>query len=134
MINLLVLLLSFLGLWISIYFTGVYYHWFSPSVFWVPPVCRLNEKSCLSVLQTPRAKIFGVPNSAFGIFIYSYLLAGSPFLPPVFGLVLLSLALGRSVYLAYSLIFVTKIPCVLCFFTHGINLTLFSIFFTRVFH
>lgn len=133
MTNLVISILSFLGLWISIYFTGVYYKWFAPSVFWVPPVCRLTEKSCLSVLQTPRAKIFGVPNSVFGILVYSYLLLFGGHFSPVIALSLLFFAFARSVYLAYSLIFVTKIPCALCFTTHVINLTLFSIFALRVF-
>jgi uncharacterized membrane protein len=33
----------------------------------------------------------------------------------------------RSIYLAYSLLFVTKIPCPLCFAGHTINLLLFLI-------
>ena len=131
--NLLIILLSAAGLWISIYFTGVYYKWFSPDVMWVPQVCRLDKKSCLNVLDTPRAKIFGIPNSAFGIFVYSYLMLTSYFISPVPGLVLLAFAFGRSIYLAYSLIFVTKIPCKLCFASHAINLTLFILFAYRVF-
>lgn len=134
MIQILILPLSFIGLWISVYFTGVYYKWFSPGVFWVPQVCQLNEKSCLNVLQTPRAKIFGVPNSLFGIFVYSYLLLLSAHFSPWIAFALLASALGRSLYLAYSLIFVTKIPCTLCFCTHAINLVLFSVFAYRVFH
>lgn len=132
--NFLMVFLSIAGLWISIYFTGVYYKWFSPHVRWVPQICRLDENSCLSVLQTPRAKIFGVPNSAFGIATYSYLLFASHFFPPILGWVLLALALARSVYLAYSLIFVTKIPCPLCFASHAINLSLFVIFIYKIFH
>ena len=129
----LIIFLSAAGLWISVYFTGVYYKWFSPQVMWVPQVCRLDEKSCLNVLDTPRAKIFGVPNSAFGIFVYGYLLFSSHFFPPHAGLVLLAFALGRSIYLAYSLIFVTKIPCKLCFASHAINPSLFLIFAWKVF-
>ena len=121
--------LSAAGLWISVYFTDVYYKWFSPDVFWMPQVCRLDEKTCLNVLGTPRAKLFGFPNSAFGIFLYAYLILDIFFFPPQIAFVLISLALFRSVYLAHSLIFVTKIPCPLCFATHGINLALFLIYF-----
>ena len=126
--RILIFLLSLTGLWISVYFTGVYYKWFQPDVKWIPQVCRLDEKSCLNVLATPRAKLFGVPNSAFGMCVYSFLIIGI-FLPvpgwTILSLLLISAALLRSVYLAYSLIFVTKISCPLCFTTHAINLTLF---------
>ena len=134
MLNWIVILLSAIGFWIALYFTGVFYKWFSPAVAWVPAVCRLDEKSCLKVLETPRAKIFGIPNSAFGLGIYGYLMLAGNALAPQWGLFLTALALGRSVFLAYSLLFVTRIPCKLCFTTHAINLTLFVIFVYRVFH
>ena len=120
--------LPFLGLLISIYFTGVYYGWFSPDVFWIPKICRLERESCLTVLETPRAKIFGIPNSVFGIAIYIYILLDQFFFNPVWGLILIGFALIRSVYLAYSLIFITKVPCVLCFTSHLVNLCLFLIY------
>ena len=125
-----IFILSLLGLWISIYFTGVFYKWFQPNVFWIPQVCQLKEESCITVLGTPRAKLFGIPNSAFGIGMYSYLILNLliPF-PLIIALVLLALAVLRSIYLAYSLIFVTKIPCPLCFTSHAINLALFLIVF-----
>ena len=128
MISLAIAVLASLGLWISVYFTGVFYQWFSPHVFWIPRVCQLSENSCLTVLETPRAKLFGIPNSAFGIGLYLYLLLDIFIFPPYLGAILISLALLRSVYLAYSLIFVTKIPCPLCFTTHGINLILFALY------
>ena len=126
MISLFIFVLSAIGLWISIYFTGVFYKWFLPDVFWIPKVCQLKEASCMTVLDTPRAKLFGIPNSAFGIGMYAYLITNLfiPF-PYVIAIILLFLAVVRSIYLAYSLIFVTKIPCPLCFTSHVINLTLF---------
>ncbi len=123
----LTLALCSVGLWISVYFTGVYYGWFKPDVFWMPRVCQLKEESCMTVLGTPRAKLFGLPNSLFGIAVYSYLLLDLSGFPPSIGFALISIALARSVYLAYSLLFITKIPCPLCFTTHGINLALFVI-------
>ena len=125
MSSLVIFVLSAVGLWISIYFTGVYYRWFQPNVFWIPQVCQLKEESCMTVLGTPRAKLFGVPNSAFGIAMYAYLILNLwvPF-PWVIAFVVLVLAVLRSIYLAYSLIFVTKIPCPLCFTSHVINLVL----------
>lgn len=118
--------LCLIGLWISVYFTGVYYKWFKPSVFWMPQVCQLKEESCMTVLGTPRAKLLGLPNSVFGMAVYSYLLLDLFFFPPGLGLVLTAFAVLRSVYLAYSLFFVTKIPCPLCLISHGINLILFG--------
>src|SRR3989338_5595546 len=130
MINLIILILSVVCLWISVYFTGIFYHWFKPDVFWIPQVCQLKEASCMNVLGTPRAKLFGIPNSAFGIGLFLYLIVNLfiPF-PHVVALILLGLAVLRSVYLAYSLIFVTKIPCPLCFTSHVINLMLFFVVF-----
>ena len=121
-----ILILSLVGLWISIYFTGVFYRWFQPNVFWIPQICRLKEESCMTVLGTPRAKLFGIPNSAFCMGMYAYLIFNLiiPF-PWIVALVLLGLAVLRSVYLAYSLLYVTKIPCPLCFTSHVINAVLF---------
>ena len=126
MIGFLIFTLSFIGLWISIYFTGVFYKWFKPDQFWIPKVCQLKEESCMTVLDTPRAKLFGIPNSAFGVGMYAYLILNLfiPF-PWMIALVFLFFAVLRSIYLAYSLIFVTKIPCPLCFTSHVINLILF---------
>ena len=133
MSSVLIFILSAAGLWISIYFTGVFYKWFSPGVFWIPKVCQLKESSCMTVLDTPRAKLFGIPNSAFGIGLYFYLILN--LMVPVSyaaALFVLGLAVLRSIYLAYSLIFVTKIPCPLCFTSHAINLLLFLIVFKMV--
>ena len=134
MFPVLIFVLSAVGLWISIYFTGVYYKWFQPNVFWIPQVCQLKEASCMTVLGTPRAKLFGIPNSAFGIGLFLYLIVNLfiPF-PWAIAFILFGLAVLRSVYLAYSLIFVTKIPCPLCFTSHVINLILFLMVFKMVF-
>ena len=120
-------LLSLTGLWIATYFTGVSYHWFKPDVKWIPRVCQLKEASCQLVIETPRAKLFGVPNSVYGMALYLYLFLfflGTP-LSWWLALVATGLSVLRSLYLAYSLIFVTKVPCPLCFTSHLINLTLF---------
>lgn len=132
-LNFMILLLCLIGFWISLYFTGVYYRWFPSNVFWIPKICQLTEQSCLSVLETPRAKLFGIPNSAFGMALYLFLIADLVLFPPVLGFVLISLALVRSIYLAYSLLFVTKIPCPLCFTGHLINLLLFAIYAKIIF-
>jgi uncharacterized membrane protein len=130
----LIFVLSLVGFWISVYFTGVYYKWFQPNVVWIPQVCQLKESSCMMIIDTPRAKLFGVPNSVFGIGLYAYLILNLfVHFPVIIALVLLSFAVIRSIYLAYSLIFVTKVPCPLCFTSHVINIILlFTVFQTSV--
>lgn len=126
-LDLLALLLSGVGLWIATYFTALSYHWTQPDVKWVPAVCQLKEATCQQVIHTPRAKLLGIPNSLYGMFLYSYLIlyfVGAP-LPLWIALVGLGLAVARSLYLAYSLLFITKIPCPLCFTTHFINIFFF---------
>lgn len=129
-----VILLAGIGLWISTYFTGVSFEWFSPQVKWIPKVCQLKEASCQLVLKTPRAKLFGIPNSVFGIGLYTYLILFFLGAPLSWGIAAFAtgLALVRSIYLAHSLLFVTRVPCPLCFTTHAINLVLFiHLCFTR---
>jgi len=128
MMTWMVVFLSVTGLWISFYFTGVFYKWLSPETKIIPRVCQLKVNTCQLVLETPRAKMFGIPNSVFGLFVYSYLIVDQWAFPPVIGFILVSFALLRSIYLVYSLVFVTKIPCVLCFTSHMINLILFLIY------
>ena len=130
----LIFVLSVVGLWISVYFTGVYYKWFQPNVSWIPQLCHLKESSCMLILDTPRAKLFGVPNSVFGIGLYTYLIFNlCTHFSWAIALVLLIFAVIRSVYLAYSLIFVTKVPCPLCFTGHIINVILLLAVFKTVY-
>jgi uncharacterized membrane protein len=85
-----------------------------------------GELSEPSVVQTPRARLFGgIPNAALGTAYY-----------PALGLAIwvasdrseflvlflaAAVAAGVSVVLAYSLLFVTKMPCVYCWTSHLIN-------------
>lgn len=127
LLNLSALLSSGLGLWIAAYFTAVSYRWAKPDVKWMPQFCQLKESTCQLVVHTPRAKLLGIPNSVYGIFLYSYLIlyfVGVP-LPWWIALVGTGLAALRSVYLAYSLLFITRIACPLCFTTHLINIFFF---------
>lgn len=81
-----------------------------------------------SVVMTSRARAAGVPNALLGLGFYIAVLASSAFLTnrliweAVFGASLL--AAGMSVFLAYSLLFVTRMPCPLCWTGHIINWTL----------
>jgi uncharacterized membrane protein len=80
-----------------------------------------------SVVQTPRARALGkVPNAALG-FAYYVLLAVATLTFGVPGVWLAALsasvlAAGLSLYLAYSLLFVTRMPCLYCWTSHAVNL------------
>ena len=86
-----------------------------------------------SVVQTNRARLVGgVPNSLIGICYYIGLAivsfglsAPAVYLP---ALIAVSLAAAMSLYLAYSLLFVTKMPCVYCWTGHVVNWALLVVF------
>ena len=85
-----------------------------------------------SVVQTPRATVLGrVPNSAIGIAYYALLAIAAFFLdvPAVrLGAVAAAtLAAAMSVYLAYSLLFVTRMPCANCWTGHVVNWLLLAL-------
>ncbi len=66
--------LALVGAALSTYFTLAYYGWIEahalPAAF-----CRREERSCLTVLQTPYARLFGVPNSLLGLLLYLAVIA-----------------------------------------------------------
>lgn len=128
--------LSLLGLAISSYFTAIAYRWIDPRSRYLPGFCRMGETTCASVIFTPRARVFGVPNSLLGQIYYLCLLGGLAggwlWTGPVFGLALAASALTvvLGAYLSWSLLFWTKIPCRLCFTSHGINAVIFLLLLT----
>lgn len=90
---------------------------------------RLAGKGLLaepSVVQTSRARLlFGMTNASFGIAYYLALGAGIWFVTQPWQAAIAltaSVAAGTmSVFLAYSLLFVTKMPCPYCWTSHTIN-------------
>jgi uncharacterized membrane protein len=78
-----------------------------------------------SVVETSRARIFGAPNAAIGIAYYVVLAAavwlghGRWVALAVSAAVLLAAA--TSLYLAYSLLFVTRRACPYCWTGHVVN-------------
>jgi uncharacterized membrane protein len=82
-----------------------------------------------SVVQTPRARLFGgVPNALIGAFYYPALaiaiwLASSRADFTVL-LAAASAAAAVSAVLAYSLLFVTRMPCIYCWTSHVVNWSL----------
>ena len=83
-----------------------------------------------SVVTSPRARVTRVPNAFIGLVYYSLLLALTPFLSGAHPLAVHAafiagaMAAIASVYLAYSLLFVTRMPCVYCWTGHVVNWTL----------
>ncbi len=121
--------LAAIGLYIAAYFTLVYYGLISANTKLMPSVCRLEERTCQTVLGTKYARVFGVPNSLLGVLYYlsviAILLAGwtvAPITGALIAVAWFTVVLG--VYLAYSLFFIIKIPCPLCLTGHAINLAL----------
>jgi uncharacterized membrane protein len=104
-----------------------------PDARWMPSFCRLDEKTCRSILDRPEARLFRIPNFYVGIFYYA-LLIPLTFLPDVLREFLFEIRLisGLTVFigiiLTYSLVWRIKVNCVLCFTSHVVNLLLFFIF------
>ena len=130
----LLIALSVVGLLISSYFTAVAYRWVPPDARWIPSFCRMDEKTCASIVFTPEARVFFVPNSALGLLFYLAIMAGATFgwiygpepLPAGY-LVASALTVSLGVYLSYALLFVNRVACPLCFTSHGINLVIFLV-------
>lgn len=129
--------LSLVGFGISSYFTGVAYHWVRPDTRWIPAMCRMGTETCSTIVFTPRARVFGVPNSVLGQLFYALLavvgVAGGLGEPLIRLLVLTAsgLTVMLGVYLTYSLLFVTRVNCVLCFTSHALNFVVFVILLSR---
>ena len=81
-----------------------------------------------SVVQTSRARLFGAPNALFGSLYYIALaitiwLAVGAHATTILEvcLVVAALATLTSLYLGFSLLFVTRMPCPYCWTSHIIN-------------
>ena len=90
---------------------------------------RRGELREASVVQTPRARLFGgVDNALIGMIYYVAVAIASLFFSAepvrIATLVAAACAAAVSVYLMYSLLFVTKMKCTNCWIGHVINLLL----------
>lgn len=78
-----------------------------------------------SVVKTPRAHLFGVPNSLLGMLYYPALAVSVWFLQERIAVIALLavvlLAAATSLVLAYSLLFVTRRSCPYCWSSHAVN-------------
>jgi uncharacterized membrane protein len=134
--------LAVAGLVISLYFTFAYYGRVK-NARWIPELfCAREGSSCVTVVQTPYARVFGVPNSLLGIFYYLGLIlwpvtnwiptlnvayGGSPHVlrPPVLLLSASAVTVFLGFYLVYALRRKLHIDCPLCYTAHAINLVIF---------
>jgi uncharacterized membrane protein len=86
-----------------------------------------------SVVTSARAKVARVPNAMIGLVYYAFMLLLTPFLSRNYPIVMdaaLIAALAAAVsslYLAYSLLFVTRMPCRYCWTGHVINWSLLGL-------
>tara|TARA_B100001146_G_scaffold116953_1_gene102978 strand:- start:407 stop:826 length:420 start_codon:yes stop_codon:yes gene_type:complete len=126
--------LSVIGLMISAYFTAVAYRWVQPDVRWIPSFCRMDERTCASIVFTPQARVFAVPNSVLGQLFYVALIAGTFFnwitAPELIATIYVAASTATvilGIYLSYALLFINRVACPLCFTSHGINLMIFLI-------
>ena len=70
----LVILLSLAGWLDALYFTFAYYGRIKKAR-WVPEIlCAREGSSCVTVVQTPYARVFGLPNSLLGLLYYALLM------------------------------------------------------------
>lgn len=125
MLQALLILLAVIGLLISLYFTGVYYNYLKSDVWWVPVFCRMKQQTCRSILETPEARVFGMPNFVLGLIFYIVLIAAvlgnvSGFLFDIL-LTTAVFTVALAAYLIYALRVRLKTNCILCYTTHGIN-------------
>ena len=131
------ILCSALGFIISTYFTAIAYRWLAPDTDWIPNFCRLGERTCASIVFTPRARILGPPNSSLAQIFYVTLLVGVPLgilefavLSQIYLITSLG-TVGLGLYLCYSLLFITRVRCLLCFTSHGLNAIIFLLLLLR---
>lgn len=138
-ISVAIIVLSLVGLWNALYFTFAYYGRVKKAR-WIPEIlCAREGSSCVTVVQTPYARVFGLPNSLFGIFYYSifiiWVTLGCPrtwyflgfqnfpaFFSP-FHLLIFAAAFTviLGFYLIYALIAKLHTHCPLCYAGHTIN-------------
>ena len=141
MIPSLIFVLSLAGLADALYFTFAYYGRVR-KLKWVPDVlCAREGSSCVTVVKTPYARVFGVPNSLLGVFYYVFLIYWAELGTPVgfeaeiggeyriFRIGWLLITAGAvtvllGFYLVYALRRKLGVDCPLCYAAHAINLVL----------
>ncbi len=114
------------GLAIATFFTLVIYGKIAPDAKFIPRFCRLEPEKCMTVLGHPDARFYGIPNSLIGMLFYILVVAsavaGRGNLLRQVAVVAAWIAVTSGVYFTYSLLVKIRIPCMLCFTAHALNL------------
>src|SRR5215471_13454294 len=96
LVRVVVAVLALAGLADAFYFTFAYYGRIKKAR-WVPEIlCAREGSNCVTVVHTPYARVFGVPNSLLGVLYYLLLIlwaVGAPHAPAV-GWVLIAASAG----------------------------------------
>jgi uncharacterized membrane protein len=122
-------MLATAGLVDALYFTFAYYGRIRKTR-WVPELlCAREGSNCVTVVQTPYGRVFGVPNSLLGAVYYLLLILWALAAPrvPAVGWVLIAASVGTVMfgfYLIYSLRRKLYVDCPLCYAAHAINAVL----------
>lgn len=127
-VSLLLIILAASGLYISAYFTFVYYRIVRPDTRLIPPFCRMEGATCSLVIHHQAARLLGfAPNFVLGIAYYLALIALVAVEPanPSWWTVIAVLSwvpVVMAVYLVHVLVNILKIICPLCIASHIINI------------
>ncbi len=131
MVELLLVSFALAGLSIALYFSSVYYGVIEADNGWIPSFCRMEKGACVKILDTPEAKLLGIPNSVLGAIYYLAIL----FVPidrfETLFLLASIVSVGLGMYLVRALIGRLKVHCPLCYTAHGINLVIANLFIVR---
>lgn len=128
--RILIALLAVVGALIAASFSSVYHKFALPINRAIPRFCRLESKTCQRIVDTPQARLFGIPNSDLGI-VYYLGLFGSSLISSSWAQLHWMLVGASAVtvvtgfYLTYVLVFRLRTPCRLCFISHAVNFLIF---------
>ncbi len=116
------------GLANALYFVAVTYGWIHPEARWIPRVCRMEEKTCATIVETPYASALGLPNAAYGTVWYATLIALAITIATTgalpYGVLFLFASVFValfSVYLIWALVQRLDVFCPLCYLGHALN-------------
>ncbi len=124
---------SIAGLLNAAVFTAIIYGWLGLDSPLLTRVCRVDSGDCRKVVSSPRARLFGVPNSVLGLAWYLAVGAASaaalatgalPFRPVLIAASALTILLG--VYLVWSLRVQLQVHCAFCYLGHAANAVIFA--------
>jgi uncharacterized membrane protein len=125
------LAITLIGMVNALAFTLAYYRIIPRRALALPAICDVKGHICGDVLDSPYARLFVLPNSAYGVAFYAlwiaWLAAGAPAAWAWLVLAASAASFAASVYLAWALVYRMKVICRLCFIGHGVNAGLLAV-------